>query len=450
MKILLDIDEIPKYWYNILADLPKVLPPPLNPQTKTPVNPDDLKRIFIEECVKQEVSTERYIKIPEEIREVYIKAGRPTPLQRATKLEEILGTPAKIFFKREDVSPTGSHKTNTAIAQAYYAHKEGVERLTTETGAGQWGSALAYSAAMFNLKVTIYMTRSSYLQKPYRKILMELFGAEIFPSPSNKTSIGKKFLKEDPNHPGSLGIAISEALEDCLTNKNTKYSLGSVLNHVLLHQTVIGLETKKQFEKIGEYPDIVIGCVGGGSNFAGISYPFLHDKIKKNTETEFIAVEPTAVPSLTKGVYAYDYGDTGEITPLLKMFTIGHTYKPPPIHAGGLRYHGAAPSLSLLVKEGLVKVRAYGQLEVFEAAKLFAKAEGLVPAPETAHAVKAAIDEAIKAKKEQKEKVILLNFSGHGFFDLQAYQEYLEGKLTNYNLVKDKMMESMKTVIFDL
>ncbi|MCD6164290.1 MAG: TrpB-like pyridoxal phosphate-dependent enzyme [Candidatus Odinarchaeota archaeon] len=450
MKILLDIDEIPKYWYNILADLPKVLPPLLNPQTKTPVNPDDLKRIFIEECVKQEVSTERYIKIPEEIREVYIKAGRPTPLQRATKLEEILGTPAKIFFKREDVSPTGSHKTNTAIAQAYYAHKEGVERLTTETGAGQWGSALAYSAAMFNLKVTIYMTRSSYLQKPYRKILMELFGAEIFPSPSNKTSIGKKFLKEDPNHPGSLGIAISEALEDCLTHKNTKYSLGSVLNHVLFHQTVIGLETKKQFEKIDEYPDIVIGCVGGGSNFAGISYPFLHDKIKKNTETEFIAVEPTAVPSLTKGVYAYDYGDTGEITPLLKMFTIGHTYKPPPIHAGGLRYHGAAPSLSLLVKEGLVKVRAYGQLEVFEAAKLFAKAEGLVPAPETAHAVKAAIDEAIKAKKEQKEKVILFNFSGHGFFDLQAYQEYLEGKLTNYNLVEDKIMESMKTVIFDL
>ncbi len=450
MKILLDIDEIPKYWYNILADLPKVLPPPLNPQTKTPVNPDDLKRIFVEECVKQEVSTERYIKIPEEIREVYIKAGRPTPLQRATKLEEILGTPAKIFFKREDVSPTGSHKTNTAIAQAYYAHKEGVERLTTETGAGQWGSALAFSAAMFNLKVTIYMTRSSYLQKPYRKILMELFGAEIFPSPSNNTLIGKKFLKKDPNHPGSLGIAISEALEDCLTHENTKYCLGSVLNHVLLHQTVIGLETKKQFEKIDEYPDIVIGCVGGGSNFAGISYPFLHDKIKKNTETEFIAAEPTAVPSLTKGVYAYDYGDTGEMTPLLKMFTIGHTYRPPPIHAGGLRYHGAAPSLSLLVKEGLVRVRAYGQLDVFEAAKLFAKSEGLVPAPETAHAVKAAIDEAIKAKKEGKKKVILFNFSGHGFFDLQAYREHLEGKLTNYNLVEDKIMESVKTVISDL
>jgi len=450
MKILLDIDEIPKYWYNILPDLPKPLPPPLNPKTKTPLNPNDLKRIFVEECVKQEVSTQRYIKIPKEVRETYIRAGRPTPLQRATKLEKILHTPAKIFYKREDISPTGSHKTNTAIAQAYYAFKEGVKRLTTETGAGQWGSALSLATTMFNLKTTIYMTRSSYLQKPYRKILMEIFGAEVLSSPSNNTSIGRKFLMEDPNHPGSLGIAISEALEDCLIHGDTKYSLGSVLNHVLLHQTVIGLETKKQFEQINEYPDVIIGCVGGGSNFAGIAYPFLCDKIKEETSTEFIAVEPLAVPTFTKGLYAYDYGDTGEMTPLLKMFTVGHIYKPPPIHAGGLRYHGAAPSLSLLVREGLVKVKAYGQVAVFEAAKLFAEAEGLVPAPETAHAVKAAIDEAIKARKEGKEKIILFNFSGHGFLDLQAYKEYLEGKLVNYALTEDKIKESLKSTISEV
>jgi tryptophan synthase beta chain len=302
---------------------------------------------------------------------------------------------------------------------------------------------------MFNLKTTIYMTRSSYLQKPYRKILMEIFGAEVLPSPSNNTSIGRKFLQEDPNHPGSLGIAISEALEDCLTHEDTKYSLGSVLNHVLLHQTVIGLETKKQFEQINEYPDVIIGCVGGGSNFAGIAYPFLRDKIKEETSTEFIAVEPLAVPTFTKGLYAYDYGDTGEMTPLLKMFTVGHIYKPPPIHAGGLRYHGAAPSLSLLVKEGLVKVKAYGQIEVFEAAKLFAKTEGLIPAPETAHAVKAAIEEAIKARKEKKEKTILFNFSGHGFFDLQAYQEYLEGRLANYTLTEGKIEKSLKSVVLE-
>ncbi len=433
LRVYLPPEEFPEFWYNILPDLPEQLPPPLDPRTLEPVKPEVMERLFAKELVRQEFSSERYVRIPEEVRETLIEIGRPTPLVRAKRLEEKLGTPARIYYKYEGVTPTGSHKINTAVAQVYYNKIEGIERVVTETGAGQWGSALSLAGALFGVKVRVYMVRCSYEQKPYRRILMQIYGAEVIPSPSDRTSVGRKILQEDSNHPGSLGIAISEAIEDVLSDEKARYCLGSVLNHVLMHQTVIGLEAKKQLEMIGEEtPDVIIGCVGGGSNFAGLAYPFLHDVLKGKAETEFIAVEPKACPTLTRGKYLYDYGDTAGLTPLLKMYTVGHRYRVPPIHAGGLRYHGDAPTLCLLVKHGYIKPRAYYQTEVFEAARLFAQCEGIVPAPETAHAVKAVIDEALKAKEEGEKKVILFNMSGHGLLDLKGYEDYLEGRLQDY------------------
>ncbi len=424
-------EVLPEFWFNIKPFLPKPLPPMIKPDG-TPVKPEELEVLFAKELVRQEFSDATTIKIPEEVREAYVEIGRPTPLMRARRLEKYLGTPARIYFKYEGITPTGSHKVNTALAQAYYNAIEGTERIVTETGAGQWGSALSLAGAFFGLKVRVYMVRVSYKQKPYRRTLMQVYGAEVVPSPSNLTEFGRKLLKEDPNHPGSLGIAISEAIEDVVTHEATKYCLGSVLNHVLLHQTVIGLEAKKQLEAIGEYPDVVVGCVGGGSNYAGLSYPFVADKLRGKAETRFMAAEPKACPTLTRGVYEYDFGDTAGMTPLIKMFTLGHKYYVPPIHAGGLRYHGDAPTLSLLKAEGIIEAVAYKQTEVFEAGTLFAKLEGIVPAPESAHAVKAVIDEALKAKKEGEPRVILFNLSGHGLLDLAGYEEYLAGKLQDY------------------
>jgi tryptophan synthase beta chain len=424
---------VPEFWYNIIPDLPKPLPPPLLPDGRIPPR-EMFERLFAKSLVEQELSSERFIRIPEAVRDTLISLGRPTPLLRARRLEELLGTKARIYYKYEGVLPTGSHKVNTAIAQAYYNSIEGVERLSTETGAGQWGSALSLAGALFKLKVRVFMVRSSYEQKPYRRVLMELYGAEVVASPSRLTRAGLSVLEKDPNHPGSLGIAISEAIEDVLSDEKARYSLGSVLNHVLLHQTVIGLEALKQLEELGEeLPDYVIGCVGGGSNYAGLAYPFLRFKLSgKKKDMRFIAVEPRACPSLTRGLYTYDYGDTAGLTPLLKMYTVGHRYRVPPIHAGGLRYHGDAPSLCLLVSEGLVEARAYHQKEVFEAGAIFARTEGIVPAPESAHAVKAAIDVALEAKRSGESPVILFNLSGHGLLDLQGYLEYLEGRLVDY------------------
>ena len=426
-----NLEVLPEFWFNIKPFLPKPLPPMIKPDG-TPVKPEELEVLFAKELVRQEFSDATTIKIPEEVREAYVEIGRPTPLMRARRLEKYLGTPARIYFKYEGVTPTGSHKVNTALAQAYYNAIEGTKRIVTETGAGQWGSALSLAGAFFGLKVRVYMVRVSYEQKPYRRTLMQVYGAEVVPSPSNLTEFGRKLLKEDPNHPGSLGIAISEAIEDVVTHEATKYCLGSVLNHVLLHQTVIGLEAKKQLEAIGEYPDVVVGCVGGGSNYAGLSYPFVADRLRGKTETRFVAAEPKACPTLTRGVYEYDFGDTAGMTPLIKMFTLGHKYYVPPIHAGGLRYHGDAPTLSLLKAEGIIEAVAYRQTEVFEAGTLFAKLEGIVPAPESAHAVKAVIDEALKAKKEGEPRIILFNLSGHGLLDLAGYEEYLAGKLQDY------------------
>jgi tryptophan synthase beta chain len=446
MKILLSEEEIPKYWYNIQADLPTPLDPPLNPATGEPINPKDLEAVFPKSLIQQEFSTERWIPIPEEVREVY-RIWRPTPLYRAERLERALKTPAKIYYKWEGVSPPGSHKPNTAVAQAYFNMKENVKRLTTETGAGQWGSALAFATMLFGLKCTIYMVRASYEQKPYRRILMEVWGAECIPSPSDRTQFGRKILQENPNCPGSLGIAISEAIEDAVTHPDTKYSLGSVLNHVLLHQTVIGLEAKAQLEKIGEYPDILIGCVGGGSNFAGLCFPFLADKLTgKKPELRAISCEPKACPTLTRGIYTYDFGDTARMTPLLKMYTLGHTFVPPPIHAGGLRYHGDAPLLCKLTKEGYMEAVAYHQNEVFEAARIFAQAEGFVVAPETAHAVKAVIDEALKCREKREKKVILFNNSGHGLLDLSAWDSFLRKKLVDYELPEEVLKESLAKI----
>ncbi|AJB41296.1 tryptophan synthase subunit beta [Thermofilum adornatum 1505] len=446
-KIHLDGDEMPREWYNILPDLPEPLPPPLNPVTGQPVSPKDLEPIFPKELIRQETSQERFIPIPEELLEVY-RIWRPTPLIRAYRLEKALRTPARIYYKYEGVSPPGSHKPNTAVAQAYYNAREGVERLTTETGAGQWGSALSFATMLFGLKLTVYMVKVSYMQKPYRAILMRTWGAEVVPSPSNRTKYGRSILEKDPDNPGSLGIAISEALEDAISHEDTKYSLGSVLNHVLLHQTVIGLEAIKQLEAVDEFPDIVIGCVGGGSNFAGISYPFYYlvRSGKAPKKTRFLAVEPASCPSMTKGEYMYDYGDTAGLTPLLKMYTLGHDFIPPPIHAGGLRYHGAAPTLSLLKKTGVYESTAYNQVEVFEAARLFAQTEGIVPAPESAHAIKAVIDEAIKAKQKGEEKVILFNLSGHGLLDLAAYQDFLDGKLPAHEYPAEAIQRSIEKI----
>jgi tryptophan synthase beta chain len=428
----LSLDETPTSWYNIQADLPEPAPPPLDPTTLKPISPNLLERIFAKELIGQEVSTERYIKIPDEVLDAYLRLPRPTPLYRAKRLEKYLKTPAHIYFKCENFSPTGSHKPNTAIAQAYYNKKQGIKRLVTETGAGQWGTALALASSIFGLKCRIFMVRASYLQKPGRKIIAQIYGAEMFPSPSDQTNFGKKLLKENPNHPGTLGIAISEAIENTLTYDDARYSLGSVLNHVLMHQTIVGLEAKKQFELIDAYPDLVCGCIGGGSNYAGFGFPFMMDKLKGKTDTEFVACESKAVPHTTRGVYTYDYGDTAEMTPLLKMLTIGHGYACPPIHAGGLRYHGMAPLISYLIYKGYMRSVAYSQTEVFEAAKILAQTEGLIIAPETAHSLKYVLDEALKCKKTGEKKVIAMNYSGHGLLDLTAYEQFLAGKLVNY------------------
>ena len=443
-KILLDEKEIPSRWYNIQADLPKPLAPPIHPGTGQPIGPQDLAPLFPMELIKQEVSAERWVEIPSEVLEVYT-LWRPTPLVRAHRLEKALKTPARIYYKNESVSPPGSHKPNTAVAQAFYNKNEGVARLATETGAGQWGSALSFATKLFGLKCTVYMVRVSYDQKPYRKSMMQVWGAEVFPSPTNKTNAGRKILEGDSNSPGSLGIAISEAVEDAATHEDTKYSLGSVLNHVILHQTIVGLETKKQLEVVGEKPDILIGCIGGGSNFSGFSFPFVADKLK-GQQMRVIAVEPEACPTVTKGPYRYDFGDTAETTPLLKMFTLGHTFIPPGIHAGGLRYHGMAPLVSLLCDQKIIEAVAYHQIPVFEAALTFAQAEGIVPAPETAHAIKATIDEAKRCAQTGKEKVIVFNFSGHGHFDMGAYESYFTGQLQNYEYPQEKVEEALKHV----
>jgi len=436
---------MPQQWYNILPDLPTPLAPPLNPATKEPIGPEALAPIFPMELIKQEVSQERWIDIPNELLEIY-SMWRPSPLHRAKFLEKELKTPARIYYKNESFSPPGSHKPNTAVAQAYYNKQEGVSRIATETGAGQWGSALAFGCNIFGLKCTVYMVKISYEQKPYRKILMNTWGAEVYPSPTNLTNAGRAILKKHPDSLGSLGIAISEAVEDAATHEDTKYSLGSVLNHVLLHQTIVGLEAKKQLDIAGEKADFVIGCVGGGSNYAGLALPFVKDKIDGKRDITFIACEPTACPTLTKGEFRYDFGDTAMTTPLLKMHTLGHSFVPPGIHAGGLRYHGDAPIMSHIVDAGLVETRAYHQNPVFEAAVLWARTEGILPAPETAHAIRAVVDEALKCKETGEEKCILLGFSGHGHFDLRAYEVYLEGKLEDYEYPKEKIEEAMKEV----
>lgn len=442
-RVLLSSKEMPTKWYNIIPDLPKPPYPYLHPGTLKPLGPADLAPLFPMALIEQEVSTQRWIDIPEEILEI-LSIWRPTPLVRARNLEKALGTPAKIYFKNESVSPAGSHKPNTAIAQAYYNKKEGVKRLSTETGAGQWGSALAFATCKLGLKCTIYMVKVSYEQKPYRKMLMHTWGAEVFPSPTNKTHSGQEILKNDPNCLGSLGIAISEAVEDAATHDDTKYSLGSVLNHVLMHQTVVGLEAIKQMEKVGDYPDIVIGCVGGGSNYGGLFLPFIPDRLSGKKKTRFIAVEPTACPTITKGKYAYDFGDTAKTAPVAMMHTLGHGFIPAGIHAGGLRYHGMAPLVSLLVDENIVEGAAVHQLGMFEAAVMFARTEGTIPAPETGHAIRVAIDEALKCKETGEAKTILFNFSGHGHFDMAAYENYFEGKLQNFELPNANIEKALK------
>ncbi|MFW6134066.1 MAG: TrpB-like pyridoxal phosphate-dependent enzyme [Elusimicrobiota bacterium] len=440
-KITLGEKEIPRKWYNIQPDLPTPLPPPLKPDG-SPIGPEDLAPIFPMALIKQEVSQERWIEIPDEISEIY-KLWRPTPLHRAYRLEKELNTPARIYYKNESVSPPGSHKPNTAVAQAYYNKQEGVKTLTTETGAGQWGSALSFATKLLGLNCRVYMVKISFEQKPYRKILMKTWGADCFPSPTNKTKAGRAILEQDPDSLGSLGIAISEAVEDAATNEEAKYSLGSVLNFVLLHQTIVGMETKKQLELAGETPDIITGCVGGGSNFSGFAFPFAKDKIDGKLDADIIASEPTACPTLTKGPYRYDHGDTARMTPLMKMYTLGHDFVPPGIHSGGLRYHGDAPLLCSLVNDKVIEARAYHQLEIFDAALKFAQTEGMVPAPETAHTIKTAIEEAEKCRETGEEKCIVLNYSGHGFFDLAAYQSYLDGKLEEYEYPEEKIKESI-------
>jgi len=440
IKVMLTEDEMPRQWYNLNADFDRPVPPPLKPDG-TPVGPDELAAIFPMNIIEQEVSTERWIDIPEPILEKYL-IWRPTPLYRARNLEKALATPAKIYYKNEGVSPAGSHKPNTAIAQAYYNKVFGTKRLTTETGAGQWGSALSFATRLFGMECVVYMVRISFDQKPFRKFMMEVWGGRCLASPSEATQTGRKILAETPDTPGSLGIAISEAIEDAVHSKDTKYSLGSVLNHVMLHQTIIGLETKKQLEKIGEEADVVIGCAGGGSNFAGLTFPYVCDKIH-GKEVRILAVEPTACPTLTKAPYAYDSGDVAMMTPLLAMHSLGHTFVPPPIHAGGLRYHGMAPMVSHAVRQGLVEAHAIPQLECYEAAMLFAHTEGFICAPETSHAIAAAIREARQAQDEGKERTIVLNWSGHGLMDLSGYHAYMTGALGNYELPFDLMNKSL-------
>lgn len=440
-KIILSEREMPKKWYNIMADMPNLPKPPLHPATLKPVGPEDLSAIFPMALIEQEVTTERWIDIPEDVLDIYT-LWRPSPMYRAYRLEKALNTPARIYYKYEGVSPAGSHKPNTSIPQAYYNKKAGIKRIATETGAGQWGSAMALAGSLFGLDVIVYMVKVSYNQKPYRRIAMETWGATVHPSPSTVTMAGRKILDSDPENPGSLGIAISEAVENAATHSDTNYALGSVLNHVLLHQTIIGLEAKRQFEMINDYPDIIIGCCGGGSNLGGVSFPFLQDKIN-GRELRVIAVEPTSCPTLTKGEFRYDFGDTAGLTPLLMMYTLGHDFVPPGIHAGGLRYHADAPLVCQLYHDGLIEAVACGQTSVFAAAITFAKSEGIIPAPESSHAIKVAIDEAIKCKEEGKEKTILFNLSGHGYLDLAAYADYLSGKLEDYEYPEEKIKEAL-------
>ena len=441
-KYLLREEQIPRHWYNVLADVKTPPAPVLHPGTKKPVTPDDLAPLFPMALIEQEMSTEREVAIPDGIREV-LTQWRPTPLFRAHRFERALGTRSHIYYKYEGVSPSGSHKPNTAVAQAYYNAKAGVKRLATETGAGQWGSSLAYAGAVFGLKVTVYMVKVSYEQKPYWRSMMQTFGAEVFASPTDRTNAGRSILASDPRSQGSLGIAISEAVEDAATHDDTKYALGSVLNHVCMHQTIIGLEAQEQMKLAGEYPDVVIGCHGGGSNFAGLALPFARDKIH-GKNVRLLAAEPTSCPSLTKGTYAFDYGDAVGMTPIVKMHTLGHDFMPPGIHAGGLRYHGAAPLVSRLVHEKMVEAVAYPQVACFEAAVKFARAEGIIPAPESSHAIKAAIEEAKRADQEGKTRVILFNLSGHGHFDLAAYDAFFAGKLEDYDYPREAVERAMK------
>jgi tryptophan synthase beta chain len=442
-KFILDEKDMPTQWYNILPDLPEPLPPVLHPGTKQPITPDDLAPLFPMSLIMQEFSPENYIEIPEEVQDIY-RTWRPTILHRAHRLEKALDTPAKIFFKYEGTSQAGSHKPNTAIAQAYYNKEAGIKRIATETGAGQWGSAMAMGCMFFGIELKVYMVRISYDQKPYRRILMETWGAKVVPSPSPDTKAGRDMLAKDPECTGSLGLAISEAVEDAATRDDTHYSLGSVLNHVLLHQTIIGEETRKQMEMAGEYPDIIIGCIGGGSNFAGQFLPWIRDKISgEKPDLRIICVEPKACPTLTKGPYAYDFGDVAGLTPLLKMYTLGHTFIPSPIHAGGLRYHGMAPIICHLHNLGLIEARAEYQIPVFEAGVKFARTEGIITAPEPCHNLKVAIDEALKCKETGESKNILIAHSGHGHFDLSAYDEYLSGRMKDYEFPEDKLKEAL-------
>lgn len=444
-KVLLDESEIPTAWYNLVPDLPAPPPPPLHPGTLEPVGPDDLAPLFPPDLIAQEVTSERYVDIPGEVLDVY-KLWRPTPLYRARRLEKALDTPARIYFKYEGTSPAGSHKPNTAVPQAYYNAKAGVRKLTTETGAGQWGSALALATSMFGLECEVWQVRASYDQKPYRRLMMETWGATVHPSPSNLTEAGRAILEADPDSTGSLGIAISEAVEVAAKNPDTNYSLGSVLNHVLMHQTIIGEEALIQLEKIGEQPDVLIGCTGGGSNFGGLAFPFLREKLAGRMDPVIRCVEPAACPSLTKGVYAYDFGDTAGMTPLLKMHTLGHDFVPDPIHAGGLRYHGMAPLISHVYELGLVEAEAIGQVECFERAVQFARSEGIIPAPEPTHAIASAAREAIVARESGEEKVILTALCGHGHFDMAAYDAFLRGELVDYEYPEEKVAEALEKI----
>ncbi|MBT3192224.1 MAG: TrpB-like pyridoxal phosphate-dependent enzyme [Verrucomicrobia bacterium] len=443
IKVVLTEDELPRQWYNLAADFTNPMPPPVDMEGN-PIGPDALAPVFPMNLIEQEMCTDRWVDIPEEILGLY-KIWRPTPLYRARRLEKALGTPAKIYYKNEGVSPPGSHKPNTAVAQAWYNKEFGIKRLTTETGAGQWGSALSFACELIGLECKIFMVRISFTQKPFRKMMMRVWGGDCVASPSTETEVGRKILEEMPDTPGSLGIAISEALEQAVQREDTRYALGSVMNHVMLHQTIIGLEAKAQFEKIGEYPDIVIGCAGGGSNFAGLAFPFAADKIA-GKDVRIVATEPTACPTLTRAPYAYDSGDVAMMTPLLPMHTLGHTFVPAPIHAGGLRYHGMAPMVSHALREGLIEANSLEQLECYESAVLWARTEGFIPAPETSHAIAQAIREAKQAKEEGKEKVIVMNWSGHGLMDLTGYEAFFDGKLSDYSLPEELMARSLQSL----
>jgi tryptophan synthase beta chain len=441
-KIVLEEKDMPTQWYNIMADMPSPPPPVLHPLTKEPVGPADLAPLFAQELIMQEVSTERFIDIPEELQEIF-HIWRPTPLVRARRLEKVLDTPAHIYYKWEGVSPAGSHKPNTAVAQCYFNAKEGIKRITTETGAGQWGSALSFAGSFFDVEIKVYMVRVSYDQKPYRRMMMHTWGGTCVPSPSEETEAGRKILAGDPDCPGSLGIAISEAVEEAMKRDDTHYSLGSVLNHVLLHQTVIGLETKKQLELMDDKADILIGCHGGGSNFAGFAFPFLGDNFSKGEKYRIVAAEPASCPTLTRGKYAFDFGDTAGMTPITKMFTLGHDFIPPSIHAGGLRYHGAAPLVSQFVNEEHIEATAQHQIPCFDAAVMFARSEGHLPAPESSHAIRVAVDEAMACKESGEAKTIVFNLSGHGHFDLGSYEKYFDKELEDYDYPADAIEESL-------